>query len=323
MTVDPNALFLLERSGKSYKVKSSDLVSVGTSGDLLLCNSGGISYKVEFSRWGDVPDASLLLTNLNSQSYSVTGAEFKTLLGPPPLPSGNRSVSFGATNESGFSYMAVNNDTSNSYGFNGSGGGEARMTIVLRVNNAQQWWEPGDSFVFYWSPSGSISARTSAPPGSLSRQSVDQRLTGWGYSGVDTPFDIVNTDQVVPYIRFTGSGGGGLLRIASTKVNGITAGTGAGSGSLPGFRPTRSITNADGKVLMLPRYDWIDNEGEYIYPELQEKYRNGEELDSQEYKQTWMLPDSGLSRTDQVAEIAIMEPTIAGAVIPDQGEGYT
>ena len=341
MTINPDALYLLERSGQCYKVKSSDIASVGQAGDLLFCNKAeepGKSYKVEYSKWDTIPDNALMLVNLNNDSYSVTGAQFKEGQGPPPLPEGARYVGFSGSNEVGYSYQAVNNNTGDSYGTSGAGGGEARMYIELRINNQNQWWSVGDVFVFYWRPSGSYSARAEASPAAIDRNSVDQRIgTGWGYSGVDTPFTIIGDEgSVVPMVKFYLTGGTGTMAFASTKVNGIVAGTGAGSGSLPGFRSTKSIMNEEGKILMAPKIQWIYPDGTLIYPELQlantlsEAGKLKQEglsaevnemaeslLVPENLEHTWMEPGYGTERTDVVGEIAEIEPTVKGAVIPE------
>lgn len=325
MTIDPDALLLLERSGTSYKVKFSNIGSVGEAGDLLFCNKAeepGKSYKVEFSKWDDIPNTALMLANLGGVSYSITGAQFKTALGPPPpppLPDGDRYVSFQGSNEVGYSYMAVNNNTSDSYGTKGDGSGQAYLNIHLRINNQNQWWSVGDVFVFYWKPVGSWSARALADPAAVDRNSVNQTIgTGWGYSGVDTPFTIIGDEgSVVPYVKFYITGGSGTMAFASTKVNGIIAGTGSGSGSLPGFpRATKSITNEEGKVLMAPKVDWIYPDGTFMYPQLR-LASTEPDLAPENTEHTWMDPGYGTEPTDVVGEIAVMEPTVKGAVIPN------
>lgn len=306
MAIDSNAEYLVQRGSSSFRSKHGNIQNACTSGDYIFYDAGnGTSRRVEYNNWDKVPNDAKLLVNLNGASRWVSGANFKTALGPPPLPSGNRSVSWGNTNEVGYSYMAVNNDTSNAYGTSASQSGAALMRLYLRVNNGVMWWTPGDYFSFFHKHSGSCFARiVPTDGGAMSQDAFNYQWSGWGPGGewVTTLNGANNVSRID--INVTGSG---QITIASTKCNGIIAGTGAGSGSLPNFRPTRAITNTEGKVLMIPKYDWETEDGELIYPELKESHLNGEILDPHLSQETWMTPGNGLARTVEIGDIAEWE----------------
>ena len=236
MTIDPDALYLLERSGTCYKVKSSDLPSVGQAGDLLFCNKAEDqkSYKVEFSQWGSVPNNALMLVNLNNQSYSVTGAQFKADSIIPPFPSGTRIVRFSLTNQIGESYHMANNNLGNYGGSTASGGqgGEAIIKCYLSVGAGQYSWEKGDTFNFYLTTPNSGSASVKADGQNIvSPNSWNSTGTGWAYTYT------LNADamDIEFYVN-------GEVRISSTRVNGETAlDVNGATGILPNYRPTRTI----------------------------------------------------------------------------------
>ena len=83
MAIQDTDLFLVNRSGTSYKVEAQNLDDKLQADDLLLVNNNGNSRKATGAelRDGTVPDAALMLINSNGLSYQVTGAEVKALLG--------------------------------------------------------------------------------------------------------------------------------------------------------------------------------------------------------------------------------------------------
>ncbi len=78
-TINDSDLFLVERSGTSYKVAASDIGDVQSS-DLFLVERSNTSYKLTKSDLdSDLNDTDLILVERSGTSYKVTGADFKGL----------------------------------------------------------------------------------------------------------------------------------------------------------------------------------------------------------------------------------------------------
>jgi len=78
-TINDTDLFLVERSGTSYKVEASDIDDAQSS-DLFLVERSGTSYKLTKSNLdSDLDDTDLILVERSGTSYKVSGADFKDL----------------------------------------------------------------------------------------------------------------------------------------------------------------------------------------------------------------------------------------------------
>ena len=217
-TINNTDLFLVERSGVSYKVAASDLSTKLGNTDLMLVERSGTSYKVSGAdRATDCQNTDLFLIERSGVSYKVAYSDVSGLF----ASSGGTISGSYSSNSDGYSGGYLGTKTCNSVSYSGF---DARPPSQTQVNNILSSWMNCKSYStdsntvqatgdgVFWGRSGNSLSLT------FSGFSANKEMAMWVYASASRPIvfsGLISGTYTSPaggyiYFSLNSSGGGSV-----------------------------------------------------------------------------------------------------------------